>query len=253
MQELHPFKLQLALPLFAEIPHSVPIVFALLEGNAPGRVFVDDPARPALALLSVDGAFCYLHGTGNPPILPQKLEPLLFETLLPHNPDREVALFTFDENWFQAAASLLAGRNMLTIGRKVFRFQPARFRSLPDWRGALPVDCRMEEIIEPDAHGQPQWQGVRLCRGENILGECRAVFAGRGEVEIDIHTAPQWQGRGYATLTASAFIEICLAQGLLPNWSCWPEREASIAIAKKLGFDPLPDAPVLYWAADMTE
>jgi RimJ/RimL family protein N-acetyltransferase len=38
---------------------------------------------------------------------------------------------------------------------------------------------------------------------------------------------------------------------LEPHWACWPEREASIALAKKLGFEEAQDVPAYYWREDL--
>ena len=130
-----------------------------------------------------------------------------------------------------------------------------------DWKSRLPegfivraIDAQLAEhypIYREIVNPASKRLGVCLMHGEDIVCECSAIFVGRGEAEIDIHTRQAYQGRGYATLTASAFIETCLARGLKPNWSCWPERPASVALAKKLGFEELPDVPAHLWAEDM--
>jgi hypothetical protein len=42
-------------------------------------------------------------------------------------------------------------------------------------------------------------------------------------------------------------------KGLKPNRACWPEREASRALARKLGFEEKPDVPALLWFEGMKE
>ena len=89
--------------------------------------------------------------------------------------------------------------------------------------------------------------GTCLLDGEQVVSQCSAVFVGAGEAEIDIYTQEDYQGRGFARLTANAFIDECLRRGLRPNWACWPEREASIALARRLGFEERPDVPAHLW------
>ncbi len=146
---------------------------------------------------------------------------------------------------------------MIQIRRKVFKFQPEKFMARQDWRASLPEGFCMRTIDEslaeqyllykPIADPATKRLGVCLMRSPEIISECTSVFVGRGEAEIDIRTKEGYQGRGYATLTGSAFIEACLAGNLLPRWACWPKRQASWALAKKLGFEEQPDVPAHYW------
>jgi RimJ/RimL family protein N-acetyltransferase len=98
--------------------------------------------------------------------------------------------------------------------------------------------------------GDPRF-GVRLMKDDVVLSECTAVFVGRGAAEIDIHTDENHRNLGLGAITASAFLDACHARGLRPNWSCWPEREVSIALAKNLGFVEQDDVPAHLWAADL--
>jgi len=59
---------------------------------------------------------------------------------------------------------------------------------------------------------------------------------GGGQAEISVDTNEEYRNRGLATITCAAFIEYSVSLGLIPNWSCWDFRTASIALAKKLGF-----------------
>ena len=83
--------------------------------------------------------------------------------------------------------------------------------------------------------------GVCVMMGDEVASICRAVAVGGGEAEVDMYTAEKYRRRGYAQWAACAFIEECLARNLTPSWICWPEREASYALAKKLGLDDRPD------------
>jgi hypothetical protein len=68
---------------------------------------------------------------------------------------------------------------------------------------------------------------------------------------VDIFTEEACRGRGLAAITACAFIEECLTRGLTPAWACWPYREGSYKLAKKLGFEERPDAPAFFWTEEM--
>lgn len=261
MIELNSTQFHKVNPLFQNIEHSAAIVYAVLERNSPGRIFVDQPNTPTVALLYAEGAFFYIAGSGTSQALSQALVPVIFTNLLPQINDKEMVLFSFSSALRNTLDGLFREQGVIQIVRKVFKFNPDLFRAHPDRKASLPegfdlrvMDQQMSEQyphIKPIVDPATKRLGVCLLNGTEIASECSSIFVGKGEAEIDIHTDPKYQGKGYATLTAGAFIELCMARGLSPQWSCWPERQASIALAKKLGFEELPDVPAHYWAEDM--
>ncbi len=261
MLELSPTDVFRVAPLFQSIDHSQAIVFSVLEGNNPGRVFVDDAKAPTVALLYPAGAFLYIIGDENHPVLSRELVPLIFDVILPSTGEQEMVLFAFSDAWREKLDLLFQEKGAIRIARKVFHFNPDKYHTLPDWRTRLPPGCSVVEIDAAMAESVPAYRplvdpstrrfGVCLLHDFDIASECTAVFVGRGEAEIDVHTHERFQGHGLATLAASAFIEACLARGLRPNWACWPERLASWALARKLGFEDLPDIPCHLWAPDL--
>jgi RimJ/RimL family protein N-acetyltransferase len=233
-------------PLFSRIEHSVPIVFSVLEGTAAGRVFVDRAAQPHSAFVTVSGAFSYVAGDETDAAFGRDLVALLFDDLLPSQEEQELVLFAFTDGWRATLDQLLAPKGAIHIHRKTFAWDASRAPEWRLWRDRMPAGYLMEPTAL--AVGDPRF-GVRLLKDDEVVGECTAVFVGRGEAEIDIHTDENHRQLGLGTLTASAFLEECLARDLHPNWTCWPEREASIALAKKLGFVETADVPAHLWAA----
>ena len=252
MIELKRSEFALAAPLFAGVDHNVPIVFSVLEGTAAGRVFVDDvdcvdrADCPRSAFVTVADAFSYVAGDETDDAFGRDLVALIFEGLLPSQEEQEVVLFAFTDAWRAKLDTLLAPKGAIRIHRKAFSFDAAHAPDFRLWRSRMPAGYRMESTGV--VAGDPRF-GVRLMKDDVVLSECTAVFVGRGEAEIDIHTDENHRNLGLGTLTASAFLEECLARGLRPSWTCWPEREASIALAKKLGFVEQDDVPAHLWAA----
>jgi RimJ/RimL family protein N-acetyltransferase len=248
MIELKRSEFALAAPLFAGIDHNVPIVFSVLEGTAAGRVFADDAGRVRSAFVAVGGAFSYVAGDETDDAFDRALVALIFESLLPNQEEQELVLFAFTDAWRAKLDQLLAPKGAIRIHRKAFSFDAAHAPDFRSWRSRVPAGCRMELIGLVE--GDPRF-GVRLLKDDEVVGECTSVFVGRGGAEIDIHTDENHRNLGLGTLTASAFLEECHARGLRPNWSCWPEREASIALAKKLGFVEQDDVLAHLWAPDL--
>jgi RimJ/RimL family protein N-acetyltransferase len=250
MIELKPSEFALAAPLFAGIDHNVPIVFSVLKGAAAGRVFVDDAGRPRSAFVAVGGAFSYVAGDETDDAFGCDLVALIFEDQLSSQEEQELVLFAFTDAWRARLDQLLAPKGAIRIHRKTFAWDADRAPAWRLWRDRMPAGYRMESTAL--AEGDSRF-GVRLMKGEGeAVSECTSVFVGRGEAEIDIHTDENHRQLGLGTLTASAFLEECLARGLRPNWTCWPEREASIALAKKLGFVEKADVPAHLWVPEFS-
>jgi RimJ/RimL family protein N-acetyltransferase len=229
----------------------VPIVFSVLEGTATGRVFVDcveRADRPRSAFVTVADAFSYVAGDGTDDAFGRELVTCIFDDLLPHQEEQELVLFAFTDAWRAKLDTLLAPKGAIRIHRKAFSFDATSAPDFRSWRSRVPAGYRIESTGV--VAGDPRF-GVRLMKGHEVVSECTAVFVGRGEAEIDVHTDEDHRNLGLGTLTASAFLEECFSRGLRPNWSCWPEREASIALAKKLGFVEGVDVPAHLWAPDL--
>lgn len=259
MLELAPPEYTLALPLFANFPQHV-LPQAICQGHNPGRVFVDQQDAPRTALIGTTVGYFLLAGESAPEQLPS-LHQILHESLLPAAQaagETGFILLPADESWKPHLPTLLPGCEVLEIYRRPFAFDAAQFAKhapiqIPDGFQLLPVDAGLAERVgilgswatveDFLAHGL----GVALVAGEEIASVCTSVFASRTRVELDIHTAEKYQRRGFATLTARAFIAACLERGLHPNWECFWENAPSIALAERVGFRALPDYPVYYW------
>lgn len=249
------------IPIFQNINHSVAIVFAVLEGNSPGRVFVDDLATPSSVFLFPEGTFFYIGGNENDAAFCQSVSTLVFDEILPNAIEKEVVIFAFTTAWRKRLDMLLSEKGVIIIHRKVFNFNPEKFAEYRKKQAGIPDGLTIQPIDPVLAQKYPIYQsmieqgskrfGFCLMKGDEVISECSSIYVGGGEAEIDIHTNEKYQGRGYAQLVASAFIEACQSKGLRPNWACWPERQASLALAKKLGFEERPDIPAHLWAEEM--
>lgn len=67
-----------------------------------------------------------------------------------------------------------------------------------------------------------------------------AISISSSEANIDVETAEPFRRRGLSTLTSSAYIEHCRSLSLVPTWDSDGNNPASIATARKLGFQEGP-------------
>ncbi|MUK90648.1 GNAT family N-acetyltransferase [Ornithinibacillus sp. L9] len=79
-----------------------------------------------------------------------------------------------------------------------------------------------------------------------IVSECTSIFRSKNYANIDIHTTKKARGQGMAFHLSKAFIDHCFQLGILPVWDCDCTNDASLNLAKKLGFDQLSEYHLYY-------
>jgi hypothetical protein len=260
MIELRQHAFEVVRPLFSGIEHSVALVHSVIEGNSRGRILVDRLESPSSAYLILEGAFHFVAGNPDDQEFKDGLVSFLFDDLLSGTGEPQLILFAFSDAWRQALDGLLNPYGAKRIARQMFSFHPARFEAHVGWRERLPHGVRVERIDQHLVEAHPEYLplldeaskrfGVCVTVEGKIASDCSAVAVGGGEAEVDIHTQGESRRQGHAMRAACAFIEECLARDLTPNWSCWPQREASCALALKLGFEAMPDVPAHFWTRD---
>lgn len=251
--------------LFAGLENRVAIQ-AIIEGNSPGRIFVDDPEQPASAFTWNPFRYGYLVGESDNGAFNASLRQLLASELLPqaaHSHDPTLVLYPHPADWQRQVTFLLGDYAPIALTRQTFRFNPARFQH-HDWPAHVPAGLRLQSI-DADLIKQSEqiagalellWcstsaflsKGLGFCLldGEQILSMCFSPFVGGSLREIGVDTQPDYRRRGYATLTAAAFISQCLQNGLTPVWECWADNAPSLNLAEKLGFEAVAAYPVYF-------
>ncbi len=261
MQELDSNQFHSVSSLFNEIDHNIAVVHSVIEGNSPGRIFVDRIPGATTAYLIFEGAFHYIGGNPANDAFNRAIISFLFEQFLPGAEEKELVLFAFSNAWREKLDTLLQQYGAITIQRKIFSFDPAKFQAHAGWRDRIPEGFTLKlidaELAEKHADFKPivdattKRFGVCLMKDDELAAVCTAVCVGGNEAEIDIFTDEKYRQQGLATIAACAFIEETLSRKLTPNWACWPERKASVALAKKLGFVEQFEAPAYLWAEDL--
>ena len=133
-------------------------------------------------------------------------------------------------------------------------------QSIRDWRTRLPTGFRISVIDDRlTARGmlanaddmvaeiESCWESLSAFRRSGfgfiahdaraIVCWCTAEFVSDGKCGIGIETIPAYGGHGFATLTASAFVEHCAERAITPYWDAWAYNLPSVAVAEKVGFE----------------
>jgi GNAT superfamily N-acetyltransferase len=86
--------------------------------------------------------------------------------------------------------------------------------------------------------------GVCVIHEDKIVGWCLSEYNCGPRCEIGIATDEAHRRKGLATATAAAVIQYALTQGIYQiGWHCWADNLPSGAIARKLGFQLIAEAP----------
>jgi RimJ/RimL family protein N-acetyltransferase len=258
MYELANNEFDRARPVFEDIRHDRALVFSVIEGNVPGRIFVNHPHDPSVALLRFSGGELYLGGSADDKALNHEIGELILTDLAtpPH-----LLIFGMSEAWQSVLDDLLKERRVMRVVREEFELDPARFRAAhTGWRARVPEGFHIQQMdrrlaMESDPSHEILWGsidnfiarafGFCVLKGDEIVSRCSPVALGDRRFETGVNTKESYRQQGFATLACCAFIERCLEGGFLPEWGCYYNK-ASKALALGLGFVPQPDVVVHY-------
>lgn len=147
-----------------------------------------------------------------------------------------------------------------------FTNRPAS-KGLEGWLGRLPDACQLRRVdgelfsrcLERDLlvsiYGGVEQAlagslGFCLMRGEQILSEAHAGPAALGMIEIGTMTQEHYRYHGYGTLVCAHLIHACEEQGWQTYWNCASHNRASVALARKLGYQTVREYELRGWCRE---
>jgi len=262
-------------PLFRVLEYHLTSA-AVLDGNNPGLVFVDDSARPQSAFMfSPEG--CYLAGNSDHDTFNRALNEALHGKRLFDEPIEALCFICASESWEKQLAVVLYPHRPVQIPRRHYICRKLNY----DWRANVPAGFavrRIDEVLlnrpglEIPRHIMGwmvnNWgatvdfmqRGFGFVTLHDEVGSVTQVVSwsladccSRDACEIGIHTAEQFRRRGLATLTAAATVEHALSSGFSTiGWQCSEDNLGSIGTAEKVGFEQERDYTLWYAALNET-
>lgn len=228
---------------------------AVIDGNSPGRVFVDDVARPRTAfMLSPEG--CYLVGEpGNGAFNRAFNGAVIAERALGEQVS-VLFLVVHPEAWRARLPEMLKPHAPVEMKRRHYVCRALRH----DWRARLPEGYSVRRIDRPLLDGsepvvpdhvtgwmENNWGsiggflrdgfGFVTVGGGEVVSWCLTDCVSGDRCEIGIRTAPAHRRRGLAAATAAAAVEHALSQGFsMVGWHCPEDNLGSIRTAERVGF-----------------
>ena len=224
------------------------VLDAIIAGNSPAHVWADDLAMPRTALVWDGAHSLYLAGAVDQPEVWRELF------------DREVA--SAQPDFLKAYVTDAAAGTVFT-GWPLERRERVLYRgtraAIAGWAERVPAGFHISAIdhqftalralanfaavVEEIASC---WKSVDDFRrsgfgfvahdAETIVSWCTAEYVSDRQCGTGVETVSTYGGRGFATLTASAFLDHCLEHGLTAHWDAWTSNLASVAVAEKVGF-----------------
>jgi RimJ/RimL family protein N-acetyltransferase len=233
---------------------------AVIQGNNPGWVFVDDLDAPRTALVWAQGieGFYLAGDTDNTGFL-EALDDYVDHVLKPR-------LHSLGGTWFEVSG----GGNWDPVIESTF--EKRNLESSPQWVYTLPpiehgaaikpetvADCRLlrldRRLLLDFSAGNEEFLHARLALswgtgdaflkaglgyvlvcGQEIASLCCSAFVSGDTHALHVETRASHRRKGYAEAAARAFIAACMERQVHPYWDCMAENVASARLAEKLGF-----------------
>jgi RimJ/RimL family protein N-acetyltransferase len=227
--------------------------FAILEGRAVGRILTDDPVHPRWAAVQAlaDGTL-YLGGRFEAPVLAELVRDLrktseVVILLWPDDP--RLALLPPDPDYVGVAIDFTQRANAQDEwplrpspeGCHLQRMDAALHRRSNSYDWNVATFGSAERALE-------QGLGFCLLRDETIVCEAFAGPAALGMIELGVGTHEAYRGRGFATYTCLHLVQECERLGYQTFWNAAQQNLASVALARRLGYQVEHELSVLAWS-----
>lgn len=225
---------------------------AVLDGNNPGVILVDDQLHPqSVIVLTPEGNF--LAGRHDNAGFNQALNGWLAEHFF--SGEGEFVVCVDPPQWLDSFAQLAPGRRFAVQQRRRYTCHAVRDTTplLAGYRLAR-IDAaflnRVASAIPAHIHGwiANNWgtpaafleRGFGFCTllGDQVVCWCIADCVSGTRCEVGIHTVPEQRRRGLAAATVAATAGYALAHGFAAvGWHCADDNIGSWKTAERAGFE----------------
>jgi GNAT superfamily N-acetyltransferase len=253
INELEPSDFSKVAHLFRERKEYQP-VFAVIDGEFPGRIFVDQRDNPRVVLVWAISRWAYIDGDPSISSFNEGLPKLIRDTIIPCSLQMKrnwFELYTSDSpEWATVVEKVLEEYNPKKHYETVYTFDRERYSasrrpfvlSEGEWIGKKefpilpPVACDAS-FLEEKFKTKTSFGFALVKEGKNV-SVCRSngFISGR-EFMIDVYTTDKNErGKGHATAVCTALIDFCLENGYIPLWETTQDNIPSRKLAHRLGF-----------------
>ncbi|MEO3944056.1 GNAT family N-acetyltransferase [Gorillibacterium sp. CAU 1737] len=233
-------------------------VKAVVGGQHPGEVYVDDSEKPTAALIWIPGQQGFqLVGDENSQSFRVELDDYMRTAIEPRLAKLSVGAVEIGgdkETWGKALPSIFPSRSVSSDLQHVLRFKhrsPFEFHeegiAIHRIDRELWKSRRLENhsFLEKKIHRFWETTDAFLDQGYGYYAEsdnqlvslCFSAFVAGNTHAIDIETLEGFRKRALGTAVASRYVEEAIQRGLAPYWDCTPSNTGSLRIAKAVGME----------------
>ncbi|UCF60541.1 MAG: GNAT family N-acetyltransferase [Anaerolineaceae bacterium] len=260
--QLEPSEYNRVRPFFNEMIEYQLMCSAVLEGDYPGKIYMDDLTSPETVFISSfissedDGVWGFLAGEPNNEEFNRALNKAIQNREIISEKAPIVFLTCHPEGWYEQLPTVLHPQQPIPMHR---RYYECREFTL-DWGTDVPEGYeirRLDETLLTDPQLKipddvikilNKWRSISdpplkdfgfVCiRSNRIVSWATIDFISGGVGEAGIFTLSGYRRRGLATIVTAAAVEHGLSHELSQiNWTCTEDNHASIRTAEKLGFE----------------
>ncbi len=247
---------------------------SVIQGNNRGRIFVDDPEHPRVALaLTMEGYL--LAGDHRDAKMLAALKAFIQRQILTGKvyvgSDRAMCLAVHPSSWELMLPQLIPTHEIEKLNRYHYLCRQLQF----DWREAIPAGYTLRpldrDLLTAAGSVSPHltywvdyrqgWEsidrflerggGCCAIRDGHIVCWCSAEYHAGEQVDVGIVTQWAHRQRGLATLVAAAAVEHFLDKGYRQvGWHCTDYNVGSWKTAEKVGFECQGEYTYCYYIFD---
>ncbi|MFL5732160.1 MAG: GNAT family N-acetyltransferase [Chloroflexia bacterium] len=264
IQELAPRDFKRVAGLFALLDEHL-AVWAVLAGETPGQVFVDDTDEPRVAVLFPWNRHrVYLAGAADDDGFNQGLVRLLAARYAPEEGEAEEFVVYFaPDGWETHREAIVPGAVAAVRQYCELDGPPAGQPELPPGLELVRVDAalladtrvpNLEQLVEEmhsESHSLEDFLSRKLGHcvrdGDLLAGWCLSEYNHGDRCELGVETLEEYQRQGIGTAAVLATVTEASARGINRiGWHCWQRNVPSAALARRAGFAHVKDYPTWY-------
>ncbi|GIN70673.1 acetyltransferase [Bacillus sp. J14TS2] len=244
------------------VNENIPESVAVVVGNNPGRIFVDNKDNPTTGLIwfkSMDIGFNFIGDCFNTNFN-QEIVSFIDENIKPEA--KKIGCDWLDvsggdEAWDRQIENIFKHKNVETQEQHVYILHESKCMEPQE---GLPNGYRLYEISDPLLQSNTIentiflydrilsfWDSIQdfLDKGEGycithhnkIVSFCFSGFITNTFSVTDVETLEEYRRKNLAQTVAVAYVQKCFSRGITPYWDCMKENLPSNAVAKKIGFE----------------
>ncbi|MCB1109916.1 MAG: GNAT family N-acetyltransferase [Chlamydiia bacterium] len=227
--------------LFRGATINLPTLHSVLEGTSAGKIFVDQRQAPSMALVCNNAGYTFLAGDLNQNILAESVKLLKsFPRVTLVCPLKSSYRSFFIGEGFQPVERLQLTRPSHSIDMKSWiKKLPPQYKISSLDKELFP-QCLWSEFIQKYCGTVDRFfahsKGFCILEKGKVVSESYLLEA-QGLGEVAVITDENHRGQNLGTIACVVALDSCYQRGIEPYWSCDADNLASVAIAKKLGFE----------------